>query len=342
MTAFSDIIGQKAIIEHLCDALRTGSVSHAYILNGDTGSGRKMIAYTFAATLQCENPQEVNGILEPCGKCLSCIQAQTGNQPDIITIRHEKPGSIGVKEIRNMRADLQIRPYANAHKVYIVPDAEKLTVQAQNALLKTLEEPPEYAVILLLANGLSAFLPTVLSRCITLQVRPVGEEQIAQLLLKRGSAEEEPLAREQAEMIARFSGGNPGRALQLAHDAEFVALRERTMDLLRRIRHCDSAELAAFASSVEAERREDFLYFVQIWFRDILLYRSTEEENHLLFTGELPAIREAAQALSMGSLGSILDAIDLASRRLRTNVSAEVTLEMLLLQIRREYGTGGF
>ena len=146
MRKFSDIIGQKAIIEHLYNALRTGSISHAYILSGDAGSGRKTIASIFAAALQCEDLQEEETeepdqpasrmrkrkLLEPCGRCLSCIQSESGNQPDIITISHEKPNSIGVGEIRRMRADLQIKPYSNARKVYIIPDAEKLTIPAQN------------------------------------------------------------------------------------------------------------------------------------------------------------------------------------------------------------------
>ena len=151
MKKFSDIIGQKAIIEHLYNALRTGSISHAYILSGDAGSGRKTIANIYAMALQCddleiEEIRPKTRLLEPCGKCISCMQAQSGNQPDIITITHSK-NSIGVEEIRRMRADLQIKPYSSPHKIYLIPDAEKLTVQAQNALLKTLEEPPEYAVI---------------------------------------------------------------------------------------------------------------------------------------------------------------------------------------------------
>ena len=203
MKKFSDIIGQKAIIEHLYNALRTGSISHAYILSGDAGSGRKTIANIYATALQCddldvetiEESSAASGaksapamraktrLLEPCGKCISCMQAESGNQPDIITITHAK-NSIGVEEIRRMRADLQIKPYSSAHKIYLIPDAEKLTVQAQNALLKTLEEPPEYAVIILIADGLVNFIPTVLSRCVVLQTRAVEEAQIAQFLQK--------------------------------------------------------------------------------------------------------------------------------------------------------------
>ena len=249
MRKFSDIIGQKAIIEHLYNALRTGSISHAYILSGDAGSGRKTIASIFAAALQCEDLQEEETeepdqpasrmrkrkLLEPCGRCLSCIQSESGNQPDIITISHEKPNSIGVGEIRRMRADLQIKPYSNARKVYIIPDAEKLTIPAQNALLKTLEEPPEYAVIILIANGLSAFLPTILSRCVVLQTRAVEEAQIASFLQR-----EKELPKEQAAILARFAGGNPGQALLLTDDREFLELRDRTVDFLAHLSRTDA------------------------------------------------------------------------------------------------------
>ena len=240
MQKFSEIIGQKAIKDHIYNALRTGSVSHAYILNGDAGSGRKTIAYTFAAALQCQDLQEETAAgepqhyLEPCGKCLSCIQAQSSNHPDIITITHEKPASISVGEIRRMRSDVQIKPYSSARKIYIIPDAEKLTIQAQNALLKTLEEPPEYAVIILIADGLAGFLPTILSRCVVLQMRAVEEAQIAEFLRRRQNIDPD-----QAQILARFAGGNPGKALQLTEDQEFMELRDRAVDFLAHIGRAD-------------------------------------------------------------------------------------------------------
>ena len=339
MRKFSDIIGQKAIIEHLYNALRTGSISHAYILSGDAGSGRKTIASIFAAALQCEDLQEeeteepeqpvsqASGglgrpmpgtagaggkaapgapgagrqpaprmrkrkLLESCGRCLSCIQAQSGNQPDIITVSHEKPNSIGVGEIRRMRADLQIKPYSNARKVYIVPDAEKLTIPAQNALLKTLEEPPEYAVIILIANGLSAFLPTILSRCVVLQTRAVEEAQIARFLQR-----EKELPEDQAMILARFAGGNPGQALLLTDDKEFLELRDKTVDFLAHLSRADAVRISEFASDIDAGRRDEVLSFVLMWFRDVLLY----------------------------------------SRRLRSNVAADSVFEIMFLKIRQQY-----
>ena len=377
MRKFSDIIGQKAIIEHLHNALRTGSVSHAYIISGDAGSGRRTIASIFAAALQCEDLQEEEyepeewkaaaakararggtlagaaeaaaaasdgkdsvapavrirpRLLEPCGKCLSCIQAQSGNQPDIITITHAKPASIGVDEIRRMRADLQIKPYSNARKIYIIPDAEKLTLQAQNALLKTLEEPPEYAVIILIANGVVSFLPTILSRCVVLQTRAVGEEQIARFLQR-----EKGIPEDQALILARFAGGNPGQALLLTEDQEFLQMRDQTVELLAHMESADAVRISEFASDIDPSRRGDVLAFVLMWFRDVLLYFSTQNSENLIFQEDIQYIIGAAGMLGYERIGRILEEIDTASRRLQSNVSADSVFEIMFLKIRQQY-----
>ena len=384
MRKFSDIIGQKAIIEHLYNALRTGSIAQAYIISGETGSGRKTIASIFAAALQCEDlemeevPEEPAGarekgvsassaqgtrekggsssgaqgarekgsgnsagspamrprirLLEPCGKCLSCMQAQSGNQPDIITITHAKANSIGVDEIRRMRADLQIKPYSNARKIYIIPDAEKLTIQAQNALLKTLEEPPEYAVIILIANGLVSFLPTILSRCVVLQTRAVEEAQIARFLQR-----EKDIPEDQAQILARFAGGNPGQALLLTEDQEFLELRDRTVDFLSHLGRSDAMRVSEFASGIDPGRRDDVLAFVMMWYRDVLLYFSTQNSENLIFQEDIQYIIEAAGMLGYERLGVILDEIDKASRRLKSNVAADSVFEIMFLNIRQQY-----
>ena len=142
MAGFSEILGHEQIIEHLQNAIKLQKVSHAYILDGEEGAGKNMLARAFAQTLQCER-----GGTEPCGECHSCKQAMSGNQPDIITVTHEKPASIGVEDIRGqLCGDIQIKPYSSPYKIYIVDEAEKMTVQAQNALLKAIEEPPAYGV----------------------------------------------------------------------------------------------------------------------------------------------------------------------------------------------------
>ena len=159
MAKFADIIGQEQLKEHIQIAITSNKVSHAYIINGERNAGKEFIARIFAMTLQCDK-----GGTEPCNECHSCKQTSSHNQPDIVYISHEKPNSIGVEDIRGqINNDIGIKPYSSPRKIYIMNEGEKMTPQAQNALLKTLEEPPEYAVIMILTDNVEALLPTIIS-----------------------------------------------------------------------------------------------------------------------------------------------------------------------------------
>ena len=356
MDRFSEIIGQDIVLSHLQNALRTDSVSHAYILNGAKGSGRHMIARSFSAALLCEEREmpgtenhplpAVTGAddqetsvhmrsrwIEPCGRCHSCLQAQAGTNPDIKILEREKENSIGVNDIRKMRTDVWIRPYSAAHKVYIIPDAEKMTPAAQNALLKTLEEPPSYAVLLLLANGTDSFLPTIMSRCVTLPLRPVPEKDVETCLRERFEADEQ-----HARLCARFSGGSIGRASLLLENEHFAALRDRTITFMRDIAKKDAADIAAFAKEAASEdETQDLIDFLLTWNRDLLVCRSTKSTENLIFTDEVQYIIEAARAASWRGLQAASEAVFRARRRLFSNVNAELTLQMMLLEIRAAY-----
>ena len=169
MSGFQDIPGQEHIKDHFQKAISNKKISHAYILSGESGMGHKLLAEAFALTLLCESGRTV-----PCLTCHSCKQVLSGNHPDLIYVIHEKPASIGVDDIRKQINDtIMIRPYSSQYKIYIVDEAEKMTIQAQNALLKTIEEPPSYVIIILLTTNQNTFLPTILSRCIQLKLKPL-------------------------------------------------------------------------------------------------------------------------------------------------------------------------
>ena len=174
MGSFKDVVGHKDIINYIRSAVTENKVSHAYILNGERGSGKKMLASLFATTLLCEKQGP-----DPCNECHSCRQAESGNHPDIIRVTHEKPNTISVEDIRRqVNEDIQIRPYQGPYKIYIIAEADLMTVQAQNALLKTIEEPPAYAVIFLLTENAEALLPTITSRCVMLKLRNIRDTLI--------------------------------------------------------------------------------------------------------------------------------------------------------------------
>jgi len=207
VAGFHDIIGQQQIKEHLQNALSTGKVSHAYIINGEKSSGKEFIAKVFAMTLQCEK-----GAAEPCQECHSCHQALSGNHPDIIFVTHEKPNSVSVDDIRTqINGDVSIKPYSRPYKVYIVNEAEKMTVQAQNAILKTLEEPPEYVVILLLTTNVNSMLPTILSRCVVLNMKPVADELVRGFLMRQMMVPDY-----KADICVAFARGNIGKSKALS------------------------------------------------------------------------------------------------------------------------------
>ena len=224
MPGFSDVLGHEQTIAHMKSAIEANKVSHAYLLAGEKGSGKKMLAGIFARTLQCE----AHGS-EPCGKCHSCIQAESGNQPDIIYVTHEKPGSISVDDIRGqVNGDIQIKPYSSPYKIYIIDEAEKLTQQAQNALLKTIEEPPAYAIIMLLTANEGMLLPTIKSRCVTLTMKPVPLPLIRQYLM-----EELQIPDYRADICAAFSQGNVGKAKRLALSDSFGEMLEHALHMVK-------------------------------------------------------------------------------------------------------------
>ena len=164
MAELNEILGNERIKEHFITAVHHKKISHAYIMEGDKGSGKKMLAKAFSKILQCEG-RETTGLVESCGKCESCIQMEHHDHPDVIWVSHEKPNVITIDEIREQVInDVDIKPYCSPYKIYIVANAELMNPQAQNALLKTIEEPPEYAVIMLLTSNIDALLPTIRSR----------------------------------------------------------------------------------------------------------------------------------------------------------------------------------
>lgn len=327
MAGFSDIIGHEKIIKHLRSAIELDMVSHAYILNGPEYSGKMMLAEAFAAALQCEGEGE-----KPCMACRSCRQAADHNQPDIIYVRHEKPNTIAVDDIRTqVNNDIVIKPYSSRHKVYIVDEAEKMNQQAQNALLKTIEEPPAYAVILLLTTNADSFLQTILSRCITLNLKAVKEDVIREYLMKHYRIPDY-----QADVCAAFSQGNVGKAVQLASSEDFNELKASVLQLVKRLEDIDLYEFGGAIKQIGEYKLQinDYFDLITIWFRDVLYMKATNDVNGLIFKDEVYDIKRQASKRSYPGIEKILKALQTAKARLNANVNFDLTIELLLLAIK--------
>lgn len=327
MAGFQEIVGHEEVIQHLQNAIRLGKVSHAYILSGEKGSGKKLLANTFAMALQCEK----KGV-DPCQECRSCKKAMSRNHPDIIYITHEKPNSIGIEDIRTqLIEDVMIKPYCSSYKIYIIDEAEKLTLQAQNALLKTIEEPPAYAVILLLTSNMETFLPTITSRCVKLNLRPVQESMVKDYLMEKMH-----LPDYQAQMDAAFSQGNIGKARQMAESDEFNLMTEQALRILKKSNELELYEMVEMIKELSAGKQniDEYLDLFAMWFRDVLFFKATKEVDGLMFKDQLNHIKERARKSSYEGIEKIIDAIGTAKERLHANVNFDLVMELLFLTIR--------
>lgn len=327
MGSFKDVVGHKDILKYISSAVEDNRVSHAYILNGERGSGKKMLANLFAMTLLCET-----GDNEPCGKCHSCKQAESGNHPDIIRVTHEKPNSISVDDIRTqVNNTVDIKPYQGPYKVYIIPQADMMTPQAQNAILKTIEEPPSYAVFLLLTENAETLLPTINSRCVMLKLRNIKDT-----LIKKYLMENLEIPDYKADMCTAFAQGNMGRAIMLANSDHFNEIREEAVQLLKHISEMELNEIVAAVKNISVYKLEitDYLDIIMIWYRDVLLYKATKEIDKVVFKDQLQSIKEQARKSSYEGIELILESLEKAKARLKANVNFDLVMELLFLTIK--------
>lgn len=327
MAGFSDIIGHEQIKAHLQNAITLDKISHAYIFNGPEASGKMMLAEAFAMALQCEADEG-----KPCLNCRSCKQAMDHNHPDIIYVSHEKPNTISVDDIREqINNDIVIKPYSSHRKIYIVDEAEKMNQQAQNALLKTIEEPPAYAVILLLTTNADSFLPTILSRCVSLNIKAVKAEVIQEYLMKKYQIPDY-----QANVCAAFSQGNVGKAVQLASSEEFGELKASVLQLMKRLSDIDISEMAAAVRQIAEYKLSinDYFDLMMVWFRDILYLKATNDVNGLIFKDEIYDIKNQAAKHSYQGIEKIIKALETAKMRISANVNFDLVIELLLLTIK--------
>lgn len=327
MARFEDVIGQEHIKQQLQNSIVDGTVNHAYIINGENRSGKEFIAKIFAQTLLCEA-----GGAEPCGECTSCLQAQSRNHPDIIFVTHEKPNTIGVDDIRHGINDtVMIKPYASKYKIYILQEAEKMTPQAQNALLKTLEEPPAYAVFILLVSSVEMILPTIMSRCIVLNMKPVKDSDMRNYLMR-----ELKVPDYRAEICIAFARGNVGRAKALASSEDFDKIRQDALSLLKNIYDMEIVEIMEALKRIKEYGFDigDYLDIMAVWYRDVLLFKATHDVNHLIFRDEIQYINKVASRTDYEGIEDVIKALEKAKARITSNVSFELTMELLMLTIK--------
>ena len=326
--SFSAVLGHEDAKRHLKAALSAGQMSHAYIIEGAAGVGKSLLADAFVKALLCENRRE-NG--DSCGICPSCRRLEHGSYPDVRYIAPaEGKSSISVKQIReNLVADINIRPYLGQFKVYILEKADTLTPEAQNAMLKTIEEPPAYGLILLLAESSASFLPTVISRCVKIALQPLSQDLILQGLENNG------IQGERAKLAASSSQGSLGRALLLCKDEEFEEMRQKLFGFLEKIPGSSMLEIMRGTSLWEEydHRQELFFSLMLIWYHDVLLYQELGEEADILCTDRTEGIDRSAAYYKKETVMNIIDRIQDIDKRLKGGVHKALAIDCLFMNL---------
>lgn len=322
------LLGHEWAVEMLKQHLVHDSARQAYLFCGPPGVGRRTLALRFAQALNCLNPP-VPG--EPCGTCKTCQQIERMQYTDLTIIQAEKEGgTLKVEQIRALRQSISLKPYQGKYRVVLFLRFQEANASATNALLKTLEEAPAHAILLLTADTPEQLPPTIPSRCEILRLRPLPVETVEMFLKEQGTDETA------AHLLAHVSGGRPGYALRLMRDKDALDFRARRLVEIQKLLNSTRRERFAYAEKLtdrkyqERERfRETLLLWLAFW-RDVLM-RVAGSDAPLVNVDLCSEIEAMASRLSLTEARQLVNAVEGAVDRLDRNVNSRLLAEILLL-----------
>lgn len=317
--SLDQLIGQKTLISQLKNIILSRKVGHAYAFSGPAGMGKRTFALAFAKALLCRG-------CSPDAPCLSCRTFEEGTNPDFYEVVTDKQ-SIGVDAIRDLQEDASNRPTYGERKVYFIDNAEKMTVQAQNCLLKTLEEPPEYVVIILSVTSFDALLPTIQSRTVNFRMHPYSDAEIKEILKPYIAMEQNDL-----DFILKFSRGIPGHAMHLMEEGTVRDLRNLMFSLLEKP---DDIALAEEVRKELGDQKGELVTALDIllaYYRDCLMVLE-EMENRLINSDKKDMIIRTAKNYTKRRLMDKADTLERLRRGLESNVNHQLAVDVLVMEI---------
>ncbi len=323
---FSAIQGQTQALEILQQAVRHEHLSHGYLFTGPAGTGKKMTAMALAQYINCQHPDTEQ--IESCGRCPSCIKIQNAEHPDIFLI--EPTGaSIKIEQIRLLNAKVALRSYEGAYKVIIIDDAHLLTTEAANSLLKTLEEPADDTVFVLITAQPQQLPVTILSRCQQIAFKPLTRSILEALLQER-----HPEMSSRVGLAAALAQGSASRAEELLADDDLNAARTELYQLLESLVKQPPGELLLWCEKWDKDRKmvRYLLELTQLWFRDLLIWQTTGDSRQLINQDQLSALKTAS---SLAGLTAACHFAQDGLNQLERNVSPRLILEVCLLKSRQ-------
>jgi len=321
------MLGHEWAVDMLRGHIENSRARHAYLITGPDGVGRRTLAIRLAQALNCTQPPKP-GI--PCIECRACTLIERIQYPDLAVVQAEEGSStLKVEQIRELQRTLSLAPFEAAYKIALLMQFENANPSAANALLKTLEEPPPQVVILVTASDAEALLPTIVSRCEVIRLRPLSLVQVSEGLQVRWG-----LPANEANLLAHISGGRPGYAYKLSQDAELLNQRKNLIDDLFRLLSASRVERFSYAEDISKDK-EIIQTTLQTWltiWRDVLM-KSTGASVPLTNQDYLGEIDTITGQLSMGQAAKMVKALEKTQEQLDRYTNTRLTLEVLMLDL---------
>ncbi|HAN09089.1 MAG TPA: hypothetical protein DCP90_00565 [Clostridiales bacterium] len=327
MYSFNKIIGHSDTIKSLQNSIKSNKVSHAYIINSDDFISRDMVAQTFAKTLMC-----VESDVESCNDCISCKTFEHQNNPDVSYIDSEDKKSIGVEQVREkLIFDINIRPYQNKYKIYIIKDADNMTESAQNAILKTIEEPCEYIILMLLSTDYKKFLPTILSRCMLIDLKPINVDSMNKYIVDNYNKKTEDV-----DIYAAFSEGNISRLDNLIKSKEFTEFRNDLIEITKMFLKLDIENIMKIKKFFELNEKkyEEILNYIYIWYRDINIIKSDIGIKYLINKDKKEELEHQANEITYAYLNRIIENVQYLRENIKRNLNLKLATHVMLLNVK--------
>jgi len=301
---------------------------HAYLFSGPPGLGRRTLALRFAQALNCAMPVSA-GV--PCGQCRNCKQIEAMQHADLTIIQADSEGgTLKVDQIREARRTLTLKPYQSKYRVSIFLRFQEANDNAANALLKTLEEAPSYAVLILTADNPEQLLPTIVSRCEVLRLRPLSIDEVQRGLVDRG------IENSRAKLIAHISSGRFGYALRLVENDDLLEVREECLNDLLTLLPASRVEKFKYAEQLAKDKdamRQTILFWLSYW-RDVML-RTAQAESPLVNVDRNVEIEDLASRMDLSSARLVVSGLESALEKMDRNVNSRMLAEVLLLDLPR-------
>ena len=317
------VIGHEWVVDLLLNGLARGRVTHATLIVGPPSIGKTTVAITFAQALNC-----TGGHLVPCGECVSCHKVVSGNHPDV-RILDAPDQTLKIGEVRDLQRELSLSPHEGRWRVAVLSAFERATVEAANALLKTLEEPPAQVVLVLTATEADVLLPTIVSRCQVLALRPLSTSSVKEALISHWGAD--PI---QANLLAHLSDGRLGWAVQALKDESTLVRRSEHLDGLTSLMSQGRVKRLAYAADLSRDPTlvREVLALWLGWWRDVLLLASGSRVA-ITNVDQKDALRQQADLVTLRQAQRMVARLRSTMKNLDQNVNARLALEVLLLSL---------